>query len=693
MEPVTRSTQTRHSDYRPDIDGLRAIAVMSVVVFHAFPTFLPGGFVGVDIFFVISGFLITRIIVNDLNNGQFSFGNFYSRRVRRLFPSLITVLIATYAFGWYFLSSQFTGLGKYIFGSSLFSANYVAFSNVSYFEKGAISNPLLHLWSLGVEEQFYIFWPVSIFILTKIRIRLIYLSLLLIALSLILVYLSPNEAAIFYLPQYRLWELAIGSVLAILQHPTLSQSKLDNPLAVLGGPPEEGSRNFRVLKISRLLLTTQPAWLLIGLAGIVLSVYRLPSFMDIWNFQLLIPVLSTALVIASGTTGFGNRQLLQGRYLVALGKISYPIYLWHWPIFSFAYLLRPNYVSTQNKLSLIVLTLIFSFITYLFIEQPLRNLTNSRLIVTLLSFVMAVIAILGLIAWKTDRLSPRTLGADAVILENYNYLDGLVDIPNVYADPAQNAWAKENALFTKDSTLCFSHYADPGFFTTNNKCIKFDVDSRKRVLLIGDSHAAYFGATFGPLLESYDYQFKQAEVASFGCTSLFIESKDPNCQLIFNQIMSTAVDGGKPDIVVIFANYLSSPTSPDLYLDLAKNLRSRGAKKVIVLGQMPLWTAPLPEILLKNYVQQGLHVPKRIPTNEPGSLKMDTDMANSFSNPPEGILYISLQNLLCEETGCLTMVGDSLRDDLIVWDYGHMTLNGSKFVSDYVVKQSGIEIR
>ena len=153
------------------------------------------------------------------------------------------------------------------------------------------------------------------------------------------------------------------------------------------------------------------------------------------------------------------------------------------------------------------------------------------------------------------------------------------------------------------------------------------------------------------------------------------------------------MDGGQPDIVVIFANYVSSPTSPASYLDLAKNLRSHGAKKVIALGQMPLWTAPLSEILSQNYVLQGLPVPKRIPTNELGSLKMDTDMTNLFSKPPAGIMYISLRNLLCDETGCLTMVGDSLPDDLIVWDYGDITLNGSQFVSDYLVKQSGIEIR
>ena len=683
------SFNQKQSDYRADIDGLRAIAVISVVVFHAFPTVLPGGFVGVDIFFVISGYLITRIILNDMNNGSFTFGHFYSKRVRRLFPSLITVLISTYAFGWYFLSSQFTTLGKYVFGSAFFSANYVAFYDVSYFQKDAISNPLLHLWSLGVEEQFYILWPVSLFFITKFRIRVIYLCSLIIAVSIFLVYLSTNEAATFYQPQYRLWELAIGAILAMFQHST-DLSRQDDSLAVISKPRDESPGNFRVLNIWRLLMTTKPIWLLIGLTGIALSVFQISFLFDIWNLQLLIPVLSTALVIGAGPGVFGSHKLLQGRYLVALGRISYPIYLWHWPIFSFGYLLRPNYSSTQNKLSLIALTLVFSILTYLFIEKPIRNLAHLRWIIALLSLVMAMIALLGLTAWKTNLLPPRTLGADAVLLENYNYLAGLVDIPDVYNDDTQNQWAREVQLFTNNSSLCFQHYADLDFFKNNKTCVEFEVSRNKRVLLVGDSHAAYLGASLHPKLESLGIQLKQFEVSSFACNALFIESLDPRCIYILNEIIRKAVVNGQPDMVVLFANYISSTTSPELYLELAKDVKASGAKKVIVIGQMPLWNAPLPEILLRSYVLQGLNIPKRIPTEETDSLSIDREFKTLFSNPPEGILYLSLRDLLCDESGCITMVGDSLRNDLIVWDKGHMTLKGSKFVSNYLIENSEI---
>ena len=154
--------------YRADIDGLRALAVLAVILFHSFPNELPGGFVGVDIFFVISGYLITQIILEDLNSGGFTAASFYSRRVRRLFPALILVLIATFAFGWhYFLPIELTSLGKNILASALFSANLMLLSEVNYFDVAAHVEPLLHIWSLGIEEQFYLVWPLLLWSLPR----------------------------------------------------------------------------------------------------------------------------------------------------------------------------------------------------------------------------------------------------------------------------------------------------------------------------------------------------------------------------------------------------------------------------------------------------------------------------------------------------------------------------------------------
>jgi peptidoglycan/LPS O-acetylase OafA/YrhL len=156
------------SNYRPDIDGIRAIAVLSVIAFHAFPSLVPGGFVGVDIFFVISGFLITQIIVAELDNGNFRIRNFYSRRIRRIIPSLLIALLVALILGWVLLLPEdFSQFGSVLAGSSVFITNFVLFAQVNYFDAAAVEKPLLHLWSLSIEEQFYIFWPIILFTIYK----------------------------------------------------------------------------------------------------------------------------------------------------------------------------------------------------------------------------------------------------------------------------------------------------------------------------------------------------------------------------------------------------------------------------------------------------------------------------------------------------------------------------------------------
>ena len=209
-----------HPKYRPDIDGLRAVAVLSVVVFHAFPTLLKGGFIGVDVFFVISGFLISTIILKSLNNGTFSFREFYGRRVRRIFPALTIVLFSSLTLGWFgLLSDELNQLGKHVAAGAGFVSNLVLWSEVGYFDSSANSKPLLHLWSLGVEEQFYIVWPLLLWSAWKLRINVLLVTLLIAGSSFLL---SLNKVgyditAAFYSPQTRFWELLAGSLLAWYQ--------------------------------------------------------------------------------------------------------------------------------------------------------------------------------------------------------------------------------------------------------------------------------------------------------------------------------------------------------------------------------------------------------------------------------------------------------------------------------------------
>jgi peptidoglycan/LPS O-acetylase OafA/YrhL len=200
--------------YRADIDGLRAVAVLAVLLFHAFPNVLPGGFIGVDIFFVVSGYLITQIILAELDSGSFNVASFYARRVRRIFPALIIVLIATSALGWkYFLPPELLSLARNILASTLFSANLMLLSEVGYFDIAAHLKPLLHLWSLGIEEQFYLVWPLLLWSLPRTRLQLATGVILAASFILNVAMIAHHPAETFYLPFTRAWELMAGQLL------------------------------------------------------------------------------------------------------------------------------------------------------------------------------------------------------------------------------------------------------------------------------------------------------------------------------------------------------------------------------------------------------------------------------------------------------------------------------------------------
>ncbi|MEI7824499.1 MAG: acyltransferase [Chlorobiaceae bacterium] len=217
MRIIANRPHLSHPNYRPDIDGLRAVAVLAVVGFHAFPSWLMGGFVGVDVFFVISGYLISTIIFNNLDKGTFSFSEFYARRIMRIFPALILVLFACLAFGWFaLLSDEFNQLGKHIAAGTGFVSNLVLWRESGYFDNSSGTKPLLHLWSLGIEEQFYIVWPLVLWFAWKRKFNLLTITVLVTIFSFLLNIkgIKQDAVATFYSPQTRFWELLCGSLLA-----------------------------------------------------------------------------------------------------------------------------------------------------------------------------------------------------------------------------------------------------------------------------------------------------------------------------------------------------------------------------------------------------------------------------------------------------------------------------------------------
>jgi peptidoglycan/LPS O-acetylase OafA/YrhL len=401
---VSLETDTLDRDavaYRPDIDGLRAIAILSVLGFHAFPNLLRGGFVGVDIFFVISGFLITGIILKAQRRDSFSFLDFYARRVRRIFPALLVVLLPVWGLGWLkLLPDEYASLTKHIAAGSAYISNILLYTESSYFDAAAELKPLLHLWSLGVEEQFYIVWPL-ILVLTWRWPRaqlptLLALATLSFAFNLLAVKSQP--AAAFYLPPARLWELAAGGVLA--------QVKLSPPGAMLAYL--QRACDVRVRNLAAIA----------GLALLCLSfasIDRTRLFPGLWA---LAPVAGATLLIAAGERAWINQHLLASRVLVSIGLISYPLYLWHWPLLSMAHILQPGGVAPGVVAATIATAFLLAFLTYRYIELPVRTVSASSLprSAAALLTCLAVVGVVGYTA-SIHRWAPLSTqyGVDRIV--------------------------------------------------------------------------------------------------------------------------------------------------------------------------------------------------------------------------------------------------------------------------------------
>jgi peptidoglycan/LPS O-acetylase OafA/YrhL len=372
-----------HPTYRADIDGLRAIAVLSVVLFHTFPEILPGGFTGVDVFFVISGFLISTILYSNLATGRFSMLDFYGRRIRRIFPALILVLASCYALGWFvLLPDEYAQLGKHMAGGAGFVQNFVLWGESGYFDNAAETKPLLHLWSLGIEEQFYIVWPILLWIGYRLRLNLLSLTLLIAIISFVLnirgINITKDLTATFYSPQTRFWELLIGATAAYLTLYPCAQCKAW--LARTWQAVKKGlstiiwSQDKRVQKVDQGNFPQNPSnWysvigLLLLLVGMIL-INKNRAFPGWWA---LLPTIGAVLLIIAGPAAIINRTLLANKLMVALGLISYPLYLWHWSILTFLRIMQGEVAPWWQRAIAVLVAVVLSILTYKLIEKPIR---------------------------------------------------------------------------------------------------------------------------------------------------------------------------------------------------------------------------------------------------------------------------------------------------------------------------------
>jgi peptidoglycan/LPS O-acetylase OafA/YrhL len=344
-----------HVSYRPEIDGLRAIAVLSVLFYHAEFAGLPGGFMGVDIFFVISGFLITSFIIKDLSAGTFSFTNFWERRARRILPPLFVVVAATLVAGWFILLHiDLRELGHEMASQSLFSSNLLFTKQGGYFDRASDLKPLLHTWSLAVEEQFYLFFPLFLFLVTrylKPGLSLVLWSATIISLLIALICVDISQRYAFYLLPFRGWELLAGALIAV------------------GAIPAKASA------------TTKEAVSMAGVALLVAGLLFYDKSLLFPGYVALLPVVGTAAIIWSNT-GYTTHvgKWLSWTPMTAIGLISYSLYLWHWPVLVLARYVSVPYAEFHwwIRLAGVAVCLLLAIATWYFVEQPVRRKTVLR---------------------------------------------------------------------------------------------------------------------------------------------------------------------------------------------------------------------------------------------------------------------------------------------------------------------------
>lgn len=637
--------------YRPDVDGLRAVAVLSVIAFHAFPSLVHGGFVGVDVFFVISGFLISGIIFSGLQENRFSFLDFYARRIRRIFPALVTVLSTAYVAGWFLLyADRYAELGKHIAGGAGFVSNFVLWREAGYFDGASDSKPLLHLWSLGIEEQFYLLWPLLAWLTWKRRFDLLAVTLLVFIGSMYfnLDRIRRDLIGTFYAPHTRFWELMAGATLAHV-------SALRPTWSFLGFAR---AWYLKLTSDSR----SRTAMSVAGAIAIAVSVFGIDQSRHFPGRWAVLPVAGAALIIAAGPDGIVNRWLSH-RVVVAIGLISYPLYLWHWPILSFLRILNGETPAAWVRMLAVATSFVLAWATYQFIEKPIRFGPRHRLTVAVLSVLMIVVGAGGYYTWQQDGLWSRPINRnDKAHFETYySHMrkEGIVGPYRLQCDFMERGPDTVKAQIAPECT------------TAGRSGTWF---------LWGDSHAQALAPGLTSVLPS---GFALAQVTTSACrpglTSIDPQVPGGRCERT-NSYALERIRALKPDVLILAQIGGHSETDWDA---LARSLQAMGAKRVVVVGPVPFWAPSLPEIVTSRFWGADFsRVSYGLDTNR---LKDDELMRSRYASS-SAITYVSLMSELCDANGCLATVPATDPPELFTFDASHMTPLASRYVADRVLR-------
>jgi len=396
---------------------------------------MSGGFIGVDIFFVISGFLISTIIFENLNRGTFNFSEFYARRIKRIFPALILVLIATYGFGWFVLiADEYKQLGKHIAAGAGFISNFVLWSESGYFDNTTETKPLLHLWSLGIEEQFYIVWPFILWFAWKRKFNLLTLTIVvaLVSFALNLKGIKHDSVATFYSPQTRFWELLSGSTLAWFT--LYKKSVYETYKLRIDGWVTRIFYRSEVEADGRIISNFTS---IVGCLLLVFGFWRITKDLSFPGNWAVLPVLGAILIILAGPTAWVNRNILSNKIAVWFGLISFPLYLWHWPLLSFARIVIGETPSLNIRISAVAISVFLAWVTFKLVERPIRLGRHTYNMVAVLVVLMAAVGTLGYYTFASNGFPNRVINKDSDVFNYSSHWTGWQTcqiVPNTSTD-------------------------------------------------------------------------------------------------------------------------------------------------------------------------------------------------------------------------------------------------------------------
>ena len=615
------------SYYRPEIDGLRAIAVVSVVIFHAFPDLFPGGFLGVDVFFVISGYLVTGTILRDAKGNHFDIRAFYVRRIKRILPALIATLWGVLVSGWLFLRfSDFNLLSKHVLAGATFSSNFLLQSESGYFDKSSELKPLLHLWSLAIEEQFYFVFPLFLALCLRLLKSLKTIQFVLIAIMLASFLYSFQQYFIdsansFFSPLSRIWELLAGSVFAILSR---------NQKANTGKRPE------KVTKIT-----------LLGIGMILCSMLSIKMRLGPQIIQTVISLMGACLIISLRSNS--NTGFLTNRVFVFIGKMSFSLYLIHWPLLSFARVLNGQATSVTTRLICIGLATLLSIGSYFMIEKPFRNSNSRTPLVMSISLVMLFTA--GVSAFiYLDKVLPYESSSKE---ESFVYGD---------LDHRQfHGYISKNYYPCTPRSILEKSLSWDGFVRCNQSKAELPIDT----LLLGDSHAEHL---FVGIAESLPNRNVGYYIRN---SSLSLDNSE------FSHILEEVVTSKSISTVIISERWEQRGVDVLAIGRVIETLQIAG-KQVFITDGVPSFSFD-PQLCKYDGVcsESRVKFDEQYSNYQPGLI----ELTRMF--PSVGL--IKTTNFFCDSSTCSMKNGS----DLLYRDNNHLNINGSRFVGRQILN-SGV---